>query len=519
MPSTNSPSALNGAVDVLLICALKDEYDQVREVTDGLLDPGWVESYGPRGWIVADGRFATATGAQLSIRTTWAEHMGREQAQAVASFLIQAQPARCIAMNGICAGRRNKVALGDVIFAERLWSYDAGKMQVENGEQHFEGDPLQYRPRPGWVQRMQHLRISPDTPWLALRPSLRLEYQEDWILLRLLAGEDPRSSVDRKDACPDWDKALLRLWQRKWLKHPLTLTDLGRARAEELNLLYFGKLPAPAAFQTHIAPVATGAQVTEDTGIFPRLANSMRKVLGVEMEASALGALGELHDVPVVVAKGVSDYGDPFKDDRYRLFAARASAECLIALLRGAADLITIGDSIQAIDRMEPATPTPPAGPLITELPHHRPQQPTLSLASSGLVLRSNTPWTYLDWEHLIAQAHDAGLAFAASLTRSADCSEGRIGFEERVRHLIKSLRHLGHLPSVTPEHEPQLAVVCSKLERALKRALPPGAARRLEQGIIAVQELLNKEVLPLLHEIYLKADRQRFHAPAERRK
>lgn len=66
----------------------------------------------------------------------------------------------------------------------------------------------------------------------------------------------------------------------------------------------------------------------------------MRKVLGVEMEASALGALGELHGLPVVVAKGVSDYGDAFKDDRYRHFAARAAAECLIALLRDGADLL-----------------------------------------------------------------------------------------------------------------------------------------------------------------------------------
>jgi hypothetical protein len=90
-----------------------------------------------------------------------------------------------------------------------------------------------------------------------------------------------------------------------------------------------------------VAPIATGACVTEDPGIFPRLASSMRKVLGVEMEASSLGALGDMLGVPVVVAKGVSDHGDGFKDDRYREFAARAAAECLIALLRGAADLLS----------------------------------------------------------------------------------------------------------------------------------------------------------------------------------
>jgi nucleoside phosphorylase len=369
MPSTNSPSGVNAAVDVLLICALKDEYDQVLEVTDGLLQPGWVESHGPGGWIVADGHFATASGAPLSIRTTWAVHIGREQAQATASFLIHAQPARCLAMSGICAGRRDKVALGDVIFADLLWSYDAGKIQEEDGKPRFQGDPLPYRPRPGWVQRMQRVQVPPGIPWLAQRPSLPLEHQEDWVLLRILAGEDPRNSVDFESACPDWDKTLSRLWQRKWLERPLKLTDLGRARAEELNLRYPRKLPGPSAFQVHVAPVATGGSVTEDAGIFPRLANSMRKVLGVEMEASALGALGELHDVPVVVAKGVSDYGDRFKDDRYRLFAARASAECLISLLREAVDLIRVGNSLQTINRMELATPTLPTSPPNTKLP------------------------------------------------------------------------------------------------------------------------------------------------------
>jgi nucleoside phosphorylase len=344
-----------GMLDVLLICALKDEYDEVRQVTDGLLDRRWEENTGPKGWIVADGHFATATGRPLSIRTTWASHLGRERAQAVASMLIQEHPARCIAMSGICAGRRGKVALGDVIFAERLWSYDAGKVTVEDGVQRFQGDTFSYRPQPTWVQRMQQISIPTTAPWLTHRPSLPLEHQEDWVMLRILAGENPRQSVDFDKACPDWSAVLQRLWQRKWLEKPLTLTDTGRAYASELELLYPRGRPSPDAFQVRVAPIATGAAVTEDAGIFPRLANSMRTVLGVEMEASALGALGEILEVPVVVAKGVSDYGDTFKDDRYRHFAARASAECLITLLRGATDLLPDRDAGAATAPQEPS--------------------------------------------------------------------------------------------------------------------------------------------------------------------
>lgn len=327
-------------IDVLLICAMKDEYDQVRKVTEGLAT-NWEEHRLSNGLIVADALFTTLSGSTLSIRATHASYMGREQAQATASKLIHDYPARCIAMSGICAGRREKVALGDVIFAERLWSYDAGKITTENGEQKFQGDPIQYRPSTTWVQSMEHVSIPPCTSWLSSRPTLPLEYQENWVLLRILAEEDPCQRADFNIACPNWSDVLQRLWKRKWLEKPLILTTTGRQRAEELNLLNPISLPTPPDFKIHVAPMATGAAVNEDENIFPRLAESMRKVLGIEMEASALGALGEVHNIPVLVAKGVSDYGDSFKDDRYREFAARASAECLIALLRNTGDLLT----------------------------------------------------------------------------------------------------------------------------------------------------------------------------------
>ena len=340
-------------MDILLICALKDEYAQVLNVTDGLMSPGWQERSEAGGWIVADGRFSTSSNIPLTIRAAYASYMGREQVQALAGRLIEAERPRCIAMSGVCAGRRGKVGLGDVIFAERLWSYDAGKTTVEDGKTKFQGDMLSYRPSPVWVQRTQSYRPSPvwvqrmqsmsvaNSPWLQERPALPLEYQEDWVLLRLLAGEEPSQHPDFQRDCPDWSAVLARLWQRQWLERSsLGLTSTGRERAQELKLLYHGRLPKPQAFQIHVAPMASGAAVVVDEGIFPRLADSMRKVLAIDMEASALGALGDIHNIPVLVAKGVQDFGDSFKDDRYRSFAARASAECLIALLRQNADLL-----------------------------------------------------------------------------------------------------------------------------------------------------------------------------------
>lgn len=326
--------------DVLLVCALKDEYDQVLKVTNGLQAP-WTESHdGPRGWTVARANFDTPSGP-LSILTTWATHMGREHTSAVVNLLMAHFDPKALTMSGICAGRRDEVSLGDVIFADSLWSYDAGKQaKDEDGQMKFWADTVQYRPPPVWVNRIQGL----DTPagaWQTERPRLTLEAQELWVVLKLLDKVKPREDAERPTACPDWTAVLKRLRKRKWIDEKgIKLTAAGRAFAKEHRDLHPDGPPKAPDFRIHVAPIATGAEVREDAGIFPRLRLIMRKVLGVEMEASALGAVGAIHDLPVLVAKAASDFGDEFKDNRYRTFAARAAAECLIALLCRGADLL-----------------------------------------------------------------------------------------------------------------------------------------------------------------------------------
>ena len=67
----------------------------------------------------------------------------------------------------------------------------------------------------------------------------------------------------------------------------------------------------------------------------------MRKVLGLYMEASGLAALAESYLLDACYrSKRCSDFGDKFKDDRYRVSAARAAAEALFVLLRNTAQLL-----------------------------------------------------------------------------------------------------------------------------------------------------------------------------------
>jgi hypothetical protein len=59
----------------------------------------------------------------------------------------------------------------------------------------------------------------------------------------------------------------------------------------------------------------------------------------------------------MVVMKGVMDHADDLKSDNIKTFAARASAECLIAFLR--ANLPSSGSGFE--DIVEPGTSTPPS--------------------------------------------------------------------------------------------------------------------------------------------------------------
>lgn len=325
--------------DVLIICALRDEYNALLQTLDG--ETSWKEEI-VDGWTVAKAKIESPSGS-LSLIATWQNFMGREQAIAATASLLQQEKNRikCICMTGICAGRRGKVHLGDVIFADRLWSYDAGKSVVIEGNEIFQGDQLQFRPNPKILQRMQSF-ILEEEEWLGFRPKYSLDYQERWLILQLLKGVQPADNEIFKTYCPGFSEVIKRLRKRDWVTpQGFNLTDVGLKEATELKEEYLFGLPDDPDFSLHIAPMATGSAVKEDENIFNYLADrDMRKVLGIDMEASGLAALGEILDIPIIISKAVSDYGDTFKDDTYRHFASRASAECLIKLLINCADLI-----------------------------------------------------------------------------------------------------------------------------------------------------------------------------------
>ncbi|WP_437562745.1 tetratricopeptide repeat protein [Sorangium sp. So ce542] len=355
-------------MDVLVVTAIQEEYDEVLRVDTGA-DPSstWQAEPGPIGLDIAFRTFVTADRRPLRIAVTRALEMGGIAATNAAAPLVTIYRPRCIAMCGVCAGRRGSVNLGDVIIADRLWTYNTGSTVVEKDEQgrevsRFRADPSAYNLNARWKHRAESFRPEGLELWAKERPRSH-EDQADWLLSCLCAGRDPVALPDRRSRCEDFGEIVVQLRERGWLEPTgLRLTEAGRAHIGDRLLLHPDGLPEPEDFAILVGPIGTGTTVVRDPLVFDKLSVHMRKVLGLEMEAAAIGAIAHLHSIEhMIVMKGVMDYAD--KRDNFKRFAARASAECLIAFLR--ANWPPGEPRIRAID-----TPPEPGGPPTT-LPNY----------------------------------------------------------------------------------------------------------------------------------------------------
>lgn len=326
-------------VDVLIVTAVKDEYEEALKVDDGALD-NWEKKPGPIGLEVAFRTYDTKSGGRMRIALTRALDMRGVATAAVSAPLIAAYQPRCLAMCGVCAGRRGETNLGDVIVGDPLYTYDAGAIQASydggKRQEHFRDEPNPYRLAATWKQRAESFSLLPERPWLAERPQ-SLQDQAVWLLARLQSGDaTPWNHPDRKVRCPRWPKVIERLRKKEFITNEgLELTEQGRKYIADFLLLNPDGLPPPPDFQVRVGPIATGMNVIRDDEIFERLAENQRKVLALEMEAQAIGAIAHVSGIPwMIVMKGVMDHADLDKEDGFKSFAARASAECLIAFLK-----------------------------------------------------------------------------------------------------------------------------------------------------------------------------------------
>lgn len=132
-----------------------------------------------------------------------------------AGRLIDMLAPRCLAMCGVCAGRRGKVHAGDVIIGNLLYTYDTGALRTEYDDQGHRHERFQAEPNPypldeHWVRCAQVFDVPPDATWVAARPPT-LKAQGNWFLAQLHAGDDPQANRESELRCPAWAATIARL--------------------------------------------------------------------------------------------------------------------------------------------------------------------------------------------------------------------------------------------------------------------------------------------------------------------
>jgi len=344
--------------DVVILTAIRLEYDAVLKVDAGAVRGStWERTTGPSGLPLAFRSFEVPTGRPLRVAVAVAADMGATAATNTLLPLVEALKPRCIAMCGVCAGRPEKTELGDVVAASRLFYHGTGK-RLPGQVQH---DLATYQLRDDWKAALTGMDVMArfrDADWFATRPIMTAWRERRALVALHHRDAEPWHDLDQKT----WAATVAALQEQKLLAGR-ELTDEGRRVVDDLLFSYQGRLPdlSPGGdfqpFRLHVGPMASGSQVIEDPAIWSAIAQSVRTVLALEMEGAALGQLAHCqrqYGLDAVVMKGVMDFANHGRDDHFKPFAARASAECLIGFLRdhvptetiaGFDDLLTTGTS------------------------------------------------------------------------------------------------------------------------------------------------------------------------------
>ena len=327
-----SSKASTDRIDVLVITALRAEFTAARAAGR----PGverWEERDGGGPAPYLRGVYRAPNGRRLSVALARPLGMGGRSTAPMTTSLVERLRPYCLAMSGVCAGNPAVTALGDVVVADVAYEWDEGRF----GPAGFEGQHQQIALAPRWVRAAQDL----DPAGLPSYGPATADEAMLWLLERLHRGQDPRRHPARERYFPSgsWQRRLRRYEVDGLITRADETVTLTRAGERLIRRRLYDDVDGPhrLPFRVVTAPVASGSAVIKDASIWPRLAAmGMRKVAAVEMEAATVATVARDLEVPRwLVVKGVMDHADLDKDDRYKRFAAKASAEVMYALLAG----------------------------------------------------------------------------------------------------------------------------------------------------------------------------------------
>jgi nucleoside phosphorylase len=324
-------------VDVLIVVALRDELDAMLAQGGGAT---WRAARDSGGAIYYE-RDDHAQGHPMRLALAWLGGPGQGAATMRSRRLIDELDPMCIAMCGVCAGRRGRVQPGDVIVADRV--VDLGNAD-SGGAEHTGSPVVEYELDFAW--KTSAADLAADLEWRESMERLRppsMEAQTRWLLHMLSGAEDPAIHSDRASRCPAWPDVVRRALDRGDAQvaadGTLALTATGRAAVRESVVLHPDGPPGDPPFGVHIGALGTAARMLREDDIAERSALTPRGLLGVDLESSAVASVALHLGRKWLVVKGVVDLAGPEKDDTYFAFAAQAAASFLTSFLRRYVDV------------------------------------------------------------------------------------------------------------------------------------------------------------------------------------
>ncbi len=326
-------------VDVCIVCALAEEALAFLNVVEEHRHISWTQQIDPR--YEYNYRLASIPnekGEPLNIHVSWLSRYGSQEMLLHLDHVIEEYQPRLAAMTGICAGDKRSVKLGDLVVAERTFTYDTGKMMIdEEGQTVHQSDTITYQIRD---KTLQFLRLFDQwKPRVAalVRPFSKHQ-QRDWLLERLATEATGSvkdiSLADREEYAPAWRQLIHELQKgpEPFLSPIHVLRD--RTMIEHLR---DGLMPFPfhdpSKAHCYISPLTSGSAVRSDDP-FKDIQVPVRGAVAIDMEGAAFGrVMQRFSEIEWLIVKGVSDYADQDKDDSYHTYAATASAIYMLCFI------------------------------------------------------------------------------------------------------------------------------------------------------------------------------------------
>jgi len=327
-------------VDVCVVCALAEEAQAFLEVLSEQQQTSFTERVSPQyryGY-----RFATIQNNSretLTLHISWLPQYGSQEMTLHLPRVLEEYRPRFAAMTGICAGDKRRVALGDLIVAERTFTFDAGSIEIdEDGQLVHRHDTQTYQPDENVLSFVQMFdQWKPLVAQLVRPPSKR--QQQDWLLSRLLDEQTPSVEqiplAELEQHAPAWRHIVHELQRGP---DPLLSPTMELQERNRIRQLRYGVDPFPytdsQAASCFIKPMASGSAVRKDDP-FADIHIPVRGAVAIDMEGSAFGrTMASFPQTRWLVAKGVSDYADSNKDDSYHRYASSASARYLLSFIK-----------------------------------------------------------------------------------------------------------------------------------------------------------------------------------------